>query len=56
MAQLAITRIAPTGAHLKTTTDGEQIEVEVTADTHVPGLVVTAKAFAVAEPAEETPQ
>jgi hypothetical protein len=56
MAQQAVTRIAPTGAHLKTTTDGEEIEVEVTADTHLPGLVVTATAFAIAEPTEETPQ
>jgi hypothetical protein len=56
MAQQAVTKIAPTGARLKTTTNGDQIEVEVSADTNLPGLVVTGKAFTIAEPTEDSRQ
>jgi hypothetical protein len=56
VAQQAVSKIAPTGALLKTTRTGDQIEVEVTAGTNLPGLDVTGKAFAIAEPTEDSPQ
>lgn len=48
----AVDHIAPSGAGLRTSVNGDHIEVEVTADTLLPGLAVSGQAFAVAEPRE----
>ncbi|MEV4311136.1 TadE family type IV pilus minor pilin [Actinocrispum sp. NPDC049592] len=56
LAQQAVAKIAPSNAHLSTTTDGDHIQVEISASTQLPGLTVTGKAFAIAEPTETTPE
>jgi hypothetical protein len=38
---------------LRTVVNGDQIEVEVSVGAALPGLTVSSKAFAIAEPAEE---
>nr|CEL23210.1 hypothetical protein [Kibdelosporangium sp. MJ126-NF4]CTQ94373.1 hypothetical protein [Kibdelosporangium sp. MJ126-NF4] len=56
LAQEAATKIAPAGAHLRITTDGDHISVEVSVTPVgelLPNLVIAGEAFAIAEP--ETP-
>jgi hypothetical protein len=52
LAREAVNRIGPRGASLRTAINGDQIEVEVSVDSALPGLTVGSKAFAVAEPVE----
>ena len=49
-AHEAVTRIAPAGADLKITADGEHIHIEVSSPALLPGLPIDAHAYAVAEP------
>jgi Flp pilus assembly protein TadG len=42
--------IAPKDAHLTVRLDGDSIEVEVSSDSPLPGLHLTARAYAVLEP------
>jgi hypothetical protein len=54
-AQDAVTKIAPQGAQLTVATNGDRIEVQVSLDPLLPGLDITGKAFAVAEPQGDPP-
>jgi hypothetical protein len=52
-AQEAVHQIAPPGARFSVRTNADHIEVEVSAPLILPGLDITARAFAVAEPTAE---
>jgi hypothetical protein len=51
-ARQAVDHIAPSGASVRTSVNGDHIEVEVSAGSLLPGLTVSGQAFAVAEPQE----
>lgn len=51
-ARQAVAHIAPRDAGLRTSVNGDHIEVEVSVGSLLPGLTVSGQAFAVAEPQE----
>ncbi len=54
-ADAVVQAIAPAGAHLTVRTDGDTVQVEVSADAGnlLPGLHLTARAYAVLEPTSD---